>query len=444
MGTQTVTLSGTAEANATVEIFEGPASRGTTTTTAAGTWSRQLTSVAEGSHTYTATARDAAGNVSGPSAGRTVIVDTGAPDAPVITAGPNGPVNTASPQFSFAGEPGATFECALDTGDFEPCVSPKRYSGLTEGNYIFGVRQIDAAGNGSDTVTRAFSVDLTPPAAPAVVSGPEGATTNTSPAFDFNSDAGTLVECRLDGPSGPGAFEQCASPLSFSGLAPGDYTLFIRSTDAAGNPETTQRSFTITNVQAAQTPTPTPTPTPTATPEPTPVPQQTVVVDPARGKVLVKVPGSNRFEVLDETKGIPLGSEVDVRKGRVTLTAIGRRGASTDKAEFYDGMFVVTQSGGITDLKLSEPLDCAKRAKALTSQKKPKKRKLWGKGTGKFRTTGSYSAATVRGTTWLVEDTCTTTLTRVTQGVVSVRDKVKRKNILVKKGKKYTARQKRR
>ena len=100
---------------------------------------------------------------------------------------------------------------------------------------MFGVRQIDAAGNGSDTPSRAFSVDLTPPAAPAVVSGPEGATTDPSPAFAFNADAGTLVECRLDGPSGPGAFQPCASPLSFSGLAPGDYTLFIRSTDAAGN-----------------------------------------------------------------------------------------------------------------------------------------------------------------------------------------------------------------
>ena len=173
------------------------------------------------------------------------------------------------------------------------------------------------------------------------------------------------------------------------------------------------------------------------------MPQQTVVVGPASGTVLVKVKGSNRFEELDVTKGIPLGSEVDVRKGRVTLTAIGKRGASTDKAEFYDGMFIVTQSGGITDLKLSEKLDCSTRAKRA-AQKKPKKRKLWGKGTGKFRTTGSYSAATVRGTTWLVEDTCTTTLTRVTQGVVAVRDNVKRKTILVKKGKRYTARQKRR
>ena len=79
-------------------------------------------------------------------------------------------------------------------------------------------------------------------------------------------------------------------------------------------------------------------------------------------------------------------------------------------------------------------------ARASAAQKKPKKRKLWGKGTGKFRTTGSYSAATIRGTEWLVEDTCTTTLTRVKVGVVSIRDKVKKKTIIRRAGQRYIAR----
>ena len=78
----------------------------------------------------------------------------------------------------------------------------------------------------------------------------------------------------------------------------------------------------------------------------------------------------------------------------------------------------------------------ARRARG--AEKKPKSRKLWGDGKGKFRTKGKYSAATVRGTKWLVQDTCTSTLTRVTQGVVSVRDNVKRKTITLRAGKSYT------
>ena len=73
--------------------------------------------------------------------------------------------------------------------------------------------------------------------------------------------------------------------------------------------------------------------------------------------------------------------------------------------------------GKILDLKLTEALAaCPKKGKAAAAQtKKAKKRKLWGDGKGAFRTTGKYSAATVRGTKWLVEDSCAGTLTRVDQ-----------------------------
>ena len=72
--------------------------------------------------------------------------------------------------------------------------------------------------------------------------------------------------------------------------------------------------------------------------------------------------------------------------------------------------------------------------------KKPKTRKLWGDGSGSFRTRGQYSAATVRGTQWLVQDSCAGTLTQVKKGVVSVFDQVKKKTILLKAGKSYLAR----
>ena len=139
---------------------------------------------------------------------------------------------------------------------------------------------------------------------------------------------------------------------------------------------------------------------------------------------------------------------MDVRNGRVTLTSIPKVGAPPETADFYGGIFIVTQKGGITDLKLSERLTgCPKGQQASLSlaQKKPKSRKLWGNGKGAFRTTGKYSAATVRGTIWLVQDSCTTTLDpRHGRASSQVNDFVKKKKQLVKKGKRYTAKAKKR
>src|SRR5262249_6313319 len=156
----------------------------------------------------------------------------------------------------------------------------------------------------------------------------------------------------------------------------GSYVFFVRATDAAGNSKTSQRAFTVTTVQQGPV-TPAQTPTPTPSPTPTPVPQQTVVVGPAAGTVLVKVKGSSKFEPLDVTKGIPLGSEVDATKGHVTLTVIQKPGQPPQTAEFWDGFFIVRQVGGITDVKLSQPLSCPKGKAKAASGKKVKSRGLW-------------------------------------------------------------------
>jgi hypothetical protein len=200
-------------------------------------------------------------------------------------------------------------------------------------------------------------------------------------------------------------------------------------------------------VTPTTTPTPTPTPAPTVaptiTPTPTPVPtfHKTVVVTKVDGIVKVKVPGSNNFVDLDASQGIPVGSSVDTRKGKVELTSVPNAGGKPEQATFYDGLFKVTQVGKITNLALTEALASCKGAHAAA--KKPKTRRLWGSGKGNFRTTGNYSAATIRGTTWLVQDSCAGTLTKVTQGVVSVRDNVKHKTFLVKAHHQYLARPKR-
>jgi hypothetical protein len=159
--TGTVTVSGTAEPTSTVELFEGATSKGTTAADAAGNWSKTLTLVAEGSHTYTAKAGDAAGNTSAASNARTVTVDTTAPET-TIDSGPSGTIASTSATFTFsASEGGSTFECKLDGGAFAACTSPQSYNGLAEGAHTFQVRATDPAGHADATpASRTWTVSL--------------------------------------------------------------------------------------------------------------------------------------------------------------------------------------------------------------------------------------------------------------------------------------------
>ncbi len=159
----------------------------------------------------------------------------------------------------------------------------------------------------------------------------------------------------------------------------------------------------------------------------------------------LKRPGSNRYVELKAGEKIPVGTSVDTRDGRVTITAAAGRGKAPVSADFFDGLFKLSQSKAsvpVTTLTLTEALNCP-RGKKASAAAKPKTRKLWGDGKGKFRTKGSYSAATVRGTRWLTQDRCDSTLTRVRKGVVSVRDEQLKKTVLVRAGRSYTARRKR-
>ena len=178
---------------------------------------------------------------------------------------------------------------------------------------------------------------------------------------------------------------------------------------------------------------------------PAPVAGKNVNVAPVSGTVKIKRPGRKRFVTLTAEAQIPVGSTIDTRNGRIAITAAQGKGAIAT-ADFFDGLFKLTQTKGskpLTTLALTERLSCPRKGSASTAAKKKKKRRLWGDGSGRFRTKGEYSSATVRGTRWLVEDRCTKTLTRVVRGRVAVRDFVKRKTVIVRAGKRYTARARR-
>jgi Bacterial Ig-like domain len=303
---------------------------------------------------------------------------------------------------------------------------------LTEGTHAFTTVATDQAGNASQPSAPVnVTVDRTPPAAPQVSGAPAG----SSVSFTIAPAAEDVtLECLLEGPGQSAPFAPCGASQSYSGLAPGTYRFVVRATDRAGNVTETAHEFTVASVQPQITPTPTATPTPEF--------RETAVARPVRGTVLVRRPNSNEFVELDGSESIPMGSTIDTKGGRVRITAETQQGRPPQRAEFYEGIFRITQTRTLVDLRLVEELaPCPRRASA--AQRKPKSRKLWGSGKGRFRTTGKYSSATVRGTTWLVQDTCAGTRTRVTAGVVAVRDKRLKRTVLVRKGKSYLARARR-
>ena len=194
-------------------------------------------------------------------------------------------------------------------------------------------------------------------------------------------------------------------------------------------------------------------------PPPSPILAKKVNVEPVKGKVTTRCRGEKKFTRLSEAEQIPVGCLVDTRKGTVELTSARDAAGGVQSAEFRAGLFRVTQKKANTELKLAGSTGCPKPKKkrsasallssslfANTSRKKGKKgkkggRRLWGKGKGRFTTKGKYGSASVRGTTWLVQDRCDrSTLFRVSEGKVKVRDFVKKKNVTLKKGGRYVAR----
>ncbi|HEX6022584.1 MAG TPA: hypothetical protein VFZ00_11355, partial [Solirubrobacter sp.] len=431
-----LTISGEVQPIASVDVYDNGALLGPATITNEGEgWEFPLPQPAPGRHVFTAIATDPAGNPSLPSTPVTVYVHPDGPTASI--AGPT-LTNDATPTFTVTvDEPGATIECATDGVSFLPCESPVTLGQLSDGEYTLSVRPTGADNVSGAPATHTFTVDLTPPAAPQVSGGPAG----NAATFTVAAEEGVSLECRLEGPGRAEPLAPCSGRLDYSGLAPGSYRFVVRASDRAGNLSETVREFTVASVQPQVTPTP--TPTPTATPTPQPEFRETAVARPTRGTVLVRRPGSNEFVELDGSESIPMGSTIDAKRGRVRITAETRPGRPPQRAEFYEGIFRITQTRTLVDVRLVEELAPCPRKASAAQKRKPKSRRLWGTGKGRFRTTGKYSAATVRGTTWLVKDSCAGTLTRVTQGVVAVRDKRLKKTILVRKGKRYLARARR-
>src|ERR1019366_5234277 len=81
-----LTLTGIAVANSTVKVYDGATLLGSASANGSGAWSFTTGTLASATHSFTATAADAAGNTGVASSALSVTIDTTAPVAPSIAS----------------------------------------------------------------------------------------------------------------------------------------------------------------------------------------------------------------------------------------------------------------------------------------------------------------------------------------------------------------------
>jgi len=127
------------------------------------------TALTDGSHSFEVRATDPAGNVDQTPASTDFTLVTDGPQTS-IDSGPEGAIATTEATFTYSTDEAAGFECSLDGASFASCpVLGKTYTGLAEGEHVFGVRGRNAAGIVDPTpARRAFVIDTSSPSTPTL------------------------------------------------------------------------------------------------------------------------------------------------------------------------------------------------------------------------------------------------------------------------------------
>jgi subtilisin family serine protease len=135
-------------------------------------------------------------------------------------------------------------------------------SARPDGSWWFHLRVLDTAGTWSGPVHLGpFLIDATAPET-TIVDGP--------PEFEFTASEPAAFRCALDDAS----FTDCASPVRYDHLPPGEHVFRVYALDRAGNvdPTPAEHRWTIAS-PAPPPPPPPPPPAPQPQPQPPPQPQ---------------------------------------------------------------------------------------------------------------------------------------------------------------------------
>ena len=185
----------------------------------------------------------------------------------------------------------------------------------------------------------------------------------------------------------------------------------------------------------------------TTTTLPAPVFGKTSNIEPAGGKVFIKLPGAGAYIALSSALQVPFGTIIDATNGKVVVTTARLHGG-VQRITFYAGKFRLTQtrSGQVIATLVGGNFSVCPTARershlARISSRRASGhhvvRKLWANGHGSYSTKGNYATGAVLGTRWLTEDLCEGTLIRVITDKVLVRNLLTHRHRTVRAGHHY-------
>lgn len=136
--------------------------------------------------------------------------------------------------FRFSTDGGAAFWCSVDGAPYAACgtgpTADHTLAPLPDGPHTISVRASNGDWVDPVPVMWSWTIDTVAPTS-TVAADVDG----TSASFQLDHSEPASAECRLDTPAGPGAWESCSSPVSYTGLDQGEHQLWVRARDDAGN-----------------------------------------------------------------------------------------------------------------------------------------------------------------------------------------------------------------
>lgn len=208
-------FSGTAEPLSQVELLlNGDPVASRIAVDGAGAWTFALPADALGTGVYlaTVTSRDAAGNVSPASGGRTFTIDRTAPAVPDVFSPTEGESVPSLPGMLGRAEAGSQVTVVIDGVDYTTVEATERDdwviwvtgTPLADGPHTVAVRAADALGNTSALSAAVnFTVDTVAPAAPVIASPTQGQVfANLRPTISGTAEPNATVHLTFTTPNG--------------------------------------------------------------------------------------------------------------------------------------------------------------------------------------------------------------------------------------------------